>query len=378
MKRNKEKKQTGEKVVITKEKSKKKRKLIRYKRLKFGFYLAIFCTIAFAIAISSTLYLRVPWDDWAAVNVYAPLEIFGFTIFFSGFVVFIIGLIYGRLILKPLDILMDATDRVATGDFKFRLKVPMKTKHGKKVEKSDEFSQMYRDFNRMISELESTEMLKNDFVSNVSHEIKTPVSVINNYATILQSDQISESERKDYAMRISQTAENLSVMVANILQLSKIENQKIKPQPVKYNLSEQLAQCILYFESVWEQKNIELDTDIPDEIAIESDKNLMTLVWNNLLSNALKFTPENGTVKVAAKAEEGKAIVQVIDSGCGISEKDIKHIFDKFYQAENSHTTKGNGLGLALVKEIIELTGSSVEVESKLGQGSCFTVKIPL
>ncbi len=295
-----------------------------------------------------------------------------FVILSSGILVFVIWIIYRQFIIKPLDKVRLAAKQVAAGDFSVR--IPQHRKDGKK----DEFQILYDDFNMMATELASTEIMKTDFISNVSHELKTPISVIQNFSAMLQSEGITDDERKQYALKIHEATKRLSILVIDILQLSRLENQKIVVNKKSYNLSEQLCRCILGFEQVWEDKNIELNSDLDENIELNSDENLLDIVWNNLISNALKFTPDNGIVEVTAKRVDGYAVISVKDNGCGMTEHDIKHVFDKFYQADTSHATKGNGLGLALVKEIITLVQGDITVDSLLDKGSIFTVKIKL
>lgn len=295
-----------------------------------------------------------------------------FVILSSGILVFVIWIIYRQFIIKPLDKVRLAAKQVAAGDFSAR--IPQHRKDGKK----DEFQILYDDFNMMATELASTEIMKTDFISNVSHELKTPISVIQNFSAMLQSEGITDDERKQYALKIHAATKRLSILVTDILQLSRFENQKIVANKKSYNLSEQLCRCMLGFEQVWEDKNIELNSDLDDGLELNSDENLLDIVWNNLISNALKFTPENGTVEIMAKKSDGYAVVTVKDNGCGMSDHDVKHIFDKFYQADTSHATKGNGLGLALVKEIITLIQGEITVDSSQGIGSVFTVKLKL
>ncbi len=295
-----------------------------------------------------------------------------FVILSSGILVFVIWIIYRQFIIKPLDKVRLAAKQVAAGDFSAR--IPQHRKDGKK----DEFQILYDDFNMMATELASTEIMKTDFISNVSHELKTPISVIQNFSAMLQSEGITDDERKQYALKIHAATKRLSILVTDILQLSRFENQKIVANKKSYNLSEQLCRCMLGFEQVWEDKNIELNSDLDDGLELNLDENLLDIVWNNLISNALKFTPENGTVEIMAKKSDGYAVVTVKDNGCGMSDHDVKHIFDKFYQADTSHATKGNGLGLALVKEIITLIQGEITVDSSQGIGSVFTVKLKL
>ena len=231
-------------------------------------------------------------------------------------------------------------------------------------------------FNTMATELRGVETLRTDFIANVSHEMKTPLAVMQNYGTLLQSPDLSEEKRMDYAKGVTDASRRLAEMMTNILKLSRLENQQIFPETAKFDLGEQLCECLLQFENVWEAKNIEIDTDIAEDIKVEADTELLSLVWNNLFSNAFKFTEEGGTVSVSLTATEHHAIVKVKDTGCGMTAEVGAHIFEKFYQGDTSHATEGNGLGLALVKRVIDIMHGEIGVESVVGKGSVFTVKI--
>lgn len=220
------------------------------------------------------------------------------------------------------------------------------------------------------------ETLRNDFTANVSHELKTPLAVMQNYGTLLQQPSLSEEKRIEYAKTVTDASRRLADMVTNILKLNKLENQSIYPDAGTYDLGEQLCECLLSFESVWEDKNIDINTEIQDEVKITADPELLSLVWNNLFSNAFKFTGPGGTVSVTLRADEDSAAVSVSDTGCGISADAGKHIFEKFYQGDTSHASSGNGLGLALVKRVIDITGGEISVASEVGRGSTFTVRL--
>ena len=304
--------------------------------------------------------------------IYIVLAAITFLLLANAVIIYMTAFFRIRFFKKPMERLCTAAKKVAEGDFSVKIE-PIR-KDGKK----DEFEVLFDDFNTMVSELQSVEMLKTDFVSNVSHELKTPLSVIQNYSTMLQSDGITEKERKEYCEKISEATKRMTELVTNILQLSRLENQKITANKKPYVLSEQLCRCTLNFESVLDEKQIELETDFDESIVLNSDEQLLDIVINNLLSNAFKFTDKGGSVRISAKKEEELAIISVADSGCGMSESEIKHIFEKFYQADTSHATKGNGLGLALTNRIIKLLGGSIDVKSAVGKGSLFTVKMKL
>lgn len=341
-------------------------------RVRMMLFLSLLAFASIIVTFMFFIYFSMSKAE-GEIDIYLILSECAFGIIMTGILVFVAWWFYRLLISKPLAKLMEATNRVAKGDFKVRLE-PTLTKKG---EYRTEFDLLYANFNLMVSELESTEMLKTDFVSNISHELKTPIAVISNMATLLQSDGLSTEERAEYTKRISEASTGLSHLISDILQLSRLENQKIKPQGSVFNLSEQLCRCLLNFEEIWEKKNIEVETEFPSDIRLESDEHLLDIVWNNLLSNALKFTPDNGKIKVAAKSENQKVMVSVQDNGCGMSAADMKHIFEKFYQADTSHAVKGNGLGLAMVWNILKLLDGKIEVASEAGKGSRFTVILP-
>ena len=268
---------------------------------------------------------------------------------------------------RPMRIFGEAARKIAMGDFTVR--IPPLRKDGKK----DFIEVIFDDFNTMVQELSGIETMRNDFIANVSHEIKTPLSLIQSYATALQDETLQSEERREYTQTIIESAQKLSVLVTNILKLNKLENQGIIPEAKPLNLSEQLRQCAASFADKWEQKSITFEADL-DEINVHYDEGLLEIVWNNLLSNAVKFTNPNGKIFVSLKAQNGLAVISVTDTGMGIDKETQKHIFDKFYQGDRSHSGEGNGLGLALVKKSIELLGGTITVDSAPGHGATFTV----
>lgn len=271
---------------------------------------------------------------------------------------------------RPVRRIVAGADKLMHGDLSTRIE-PF---HG--IDSESGFDIIIDYFNRMAKELEGLETLRTDFIANVSHELKTPLAVIQNYGTMLQSPDLTDGQRMEYAKAITGQSRRLADLITNILKLNRLENQQIYPTAKRYNLGEQLAECLLNFESTWEKKEIEIETDIEEEVFVESDGELLSLVWNNLFSNALKFTENGGTVSVSLKSEEPYAVVKVSDTGCGILPETGKHIFEKFYQGDTSHTTQGNGLGLALVKRVVDIVGGDIAVESEVGKGSVFTIKI--
>lgn len=336
------------------------------KSMPFRNYLLIFlCMLFFCGSYAGLYFLQIKTN----ALIYIILSMFTYVVLISVVICCLFAFFRRHFLMRPVHRVCDAAQRVASGDFSVRLS-PLR-KDGKK----DEFELLFDDFNTMAEELSSTEMLKNDFVSNVSHELKTPLAVIQNYATILQSEELSESERKEYAQRIGQAAERLSVLVTNILQVNRLENQKIKPACKPFNLSESLCRCILNYDALLEEKDITLDVDMDQGLILNSDENLLDMVWSNLLSNAVKFTPEHGHIQVMLKRTGKFAAISVSDNGCGMSQETLRHIFDKFYQGDTSHATQGNGLGLTLAKRIVDLLDGSIYAESVPEKGTVFHVK---
>ncbi len=271
---------------------------------------------------------------------------------------------------RPVQKIVAAAEEIAKGNYSVR--IPDFHTHSQATG-LDRIADCY---NKMAKELSGVETLQTDFIANVSHELKTPLSVMQNYATLLQQPDLSKEDRIHYAKSVSDASRRLGALITNILKLNKLENQQIYPAMQEYDLTGQLCECLLRFESVWEDKKIEIEANLEEDVRITGDPELLSLVWNNLLSNAFKFTEAGGTVGVSLKIENGCAVVAVSDTGCGISPEVGKRIFDKFYQGDTSHATQGNGLGLALVRRVVSILGGDIAVSSEVGKGSTFTVKL--
>lgn len=267
---------------------------------------------------------------------------------------------------RPVKRITEAAERMMHGDFSIRLKPTQ----------DDAFGEIIDCFNRMGEELSGVETLRNDFVANVSHEMKTPLTVIRNYARLMEDEGLTAEKRQEYARIITDAARRLSDMMTNILKLNRLENQNIYPEPTLFDLGEQLCECLIAYENVWETRGIEIETDIAEDVTVRADRDLLSLVWNNLLSNAFKFTERGGKVRLSLRADETAATVEVSDTGCGMSGEVGAHMFEKFYQGDTSRATQGNGLGLALVRRVIDITQSEIRVDSAVGRGTTFTVQI--
>ena len=271
---------------------------------------------------------------------------------------------------RPVKRITDAAEKIIKGDFSVRVKP--QSKFG-----TDEtFNRIIDCFNKMAQELGSVETLRTDFITNVSHEMKTPLSIMQNYGTLLQAPDLSDEKRLEYAKGVADGSRRMADMMTNILKLNRLENQQIYPKFEEYNLGEQLCECLLQYEKVWEKSEIEIETALEEDVSVKADSELLSLVWNNLFSNAFKFTQSGGTVSVSLNSTAHHAIVKVSDTGCGMTADVGAHIFEKFYQGDTSHATQGNGLGLALVKKVIDIMHGEISVESAVGKGTTFTVKI--
>ena len=268
---------------------------------------------------------------------------------------------------KPLKTILLATKKMAGGEFD----VNLKPRHiwGR----YDEYDVIMENINLMAEELSKNEMLRSDFIANVSHEIKTPLSVIQSYASALCGGGLSEERKAEYYSVLLSASRRLTALVTDILRLNKLENQKIFPGKTELEAGEVLRGCVLGYMEKAEEKEIELCCEI-DDVKLLSDEGLLEVVFNNLLSNAVKFTPRGGRIFVGFSAAEGGARLVVSDNGCGMTAEVGAHIFDKFYQGDTSHSQEGNGLGLALVKRVIDLLGGEICVESRPGEGSTSTV----
>lgn len=338
-------------------------------------YFVFFLLVAFVITCCTMLFvstlaksLGITLDD---TNVGAAAKITFLNVVLLSLIFTIIDYVRRKQTLeKPAKRIAQASEQIMQGDFSVRIEPQYK------LVLNESFNEIIDCFNKMAAELGSVETLRTDFIANVSHEMKTPLAVMQNYGTLLQAPDLSEEKRMEYAKGITESARRMADMITNILKLNRLENQQIFPQATEFNLGEQLCECLLQYESVWEKAEIDIETDIAEDVMVKADSELLSLVWNNLFSNAFKFTGNGGRVSVSLTADNQYATVKVKDTGCGMSSEVGAHIFEKFYQGDTSHATRGNGLGLALVKKVIDIMKGEIGVESAVGAGSTFTVKI--
>ena len=337
-------------------------------------FFLFFLTVGFIVSCTTMLFVNILADTvgftLAPENVNVAAKITFWNVVLITFLFKMADYIRRKIMVeRPTKTIIEATEKIMAGDFSVRIK-PMESSG------MEGFNQIAEAINQMAEELGSLETLRTDFIANVSHEMKTPLAVMQNYGTLLQADNLPDEKRIEYAKGVTDGSRRMAEMMTNILKLNRLENQQIYPKTSEFDLGEQLCECLLQFESVWEKAEIEIDTDIAEDVKVKADAELLGHVWNNLFSNAFKFTPAGGTVTVTMSATEHHAIVKVSDTGCGMSSEVGAHIFEKFYQGDTSHATQGNGLGLALVKRVIDIMQGEIGVESVVGKGSTFTVKI--
>ncbi len=331
-------------------------------------FFMFFTLVAFVVTCSFLVFFAYIDLSEEEVRTFAPIVFFNVVIL--SFLFYLFDTIRRKLTVeRPTKEIQRVLRRLEKGDFSARVS----EKH--MGHKEYRFCEIAQNINLLAEELGSIETLRTDFIATVSHELKTPLAVMQNYGTMLQNPNLTVEDRMAYAKAITDVSRRLANLVTNILKLNKLENQQIFPTNVEYDLGEQLCECLLQFESVWESKDIEIETDIEDGVIICSDPELLSLVWNNLISNAMKFTGRGGKVAVSLHSTDETVIVKVLDTGCGMKPEVGTHIFEKFYQGDASHATKGNGLGLALVKRVVDILCGEISVESVWGKGSAFTVK---
>lgn len=357
-------------------KRKRKDKRIKYSLFSFKRFIFAFCVVGFVVTVSFFLF----FNEGLIENIYIPESTVKaralatlFNILFLCIVFSTIDSIRRRINFgKPLEKILDATQEIMKGNFKVRLQPT------NKIGFRNEFDVIMEDFNKMAEELDGNATMKNDFIADVSHEFKTPLSVIQNYATMIQEPELDEEKKQEYARVLCDTSKNLSELVSNILKLNKLENQQIFPEKKPFNLSEQLCECMLVYEAQFEKKKLEIELELDENLIIKADYDLLMHVWHNLFSNAIKFNCEEGKIFLKLERQANLAVVKVRDTGCGMTEETSKHIFEKFYQGDTSRSTQGNGLGLALVKRVIDITGGDIQVQSEVGKGTEFIVFLPL
>ncbi len=337
----------------------------------------IFATVVFAIFLATVAVTGIEVFILAKCGVMVnigldegELKTILIFIFLNSLIIgFGVSLGFSKFPLKPVNKIIDQTNRLASGDYRVRLEF------GKLIGSHPAFEEMSASFNTLAQELENTEMLRSDFINNFSHEFKTPIVSIAGFAKLLKRPEISEAERLEYAGVIEEESRRLTYMAQNVLDLTRVENQAILTDVIDYNLSEQLRSCVLLLEQTWQDKELNWDLEFA-EYTVSANEELMRQVWINLLHNAVKFTPKGGNIAIAIHQSERATSVSITNSGSTVPPEAREHIFRKFYQADQSHSAEGNGVGLAIVKRIVDLHGGSVAVACE-ENSTTFTVTLP-
>ena len=333
-------------------------------RMRTYYILIVAVIVLFSFgAIAGLLYLLEGLGVIPSLGIYTLISL----LLVSGITVALMSYFIGRRVLTPLVKLSSASKEVARGNFDVTVS---------DSSKMEEVQSTFRNFNAMVRELKSISTLSSDFIANVSHEFKTPLSVIEGYAMLLQDDRLTAQEREDYLNKILVNTCRLNTLVGNILMLSKMETKPLPEQYTRFRLDEQLRQVVAQLEPQWSAKGISFRVRL-DEVELLGWEQVLPYVWSNLISNAIKFSPSGSVIALTLLEQRECAVVTVSDRGCGMEPDVQERIFEKFYQGDTSHKAEGNGLGLALVRQIVELSQGVVEVESQPGKGSTFRVILP-
>lgn len=334
------------------------------------FVLQLIIVVVSLIVVVNVCYLFLTWLSHSVFhieNVYLQSEyrLLGTLVITLGILIFIFASIYRRR-KKEVVTLADHIERVAAGDFSTRIQ----------YEERESLSYIYRDFNQMVEELDSVQVLKNDFINSYSHEFKTPIASINGFAELLLEKDLPRETQKMYLEIIRDESERLSRLTTNTLLLSKLSSQKIISQTERYSLDEQLRQCAMILSPQWLEKKQTFSGEFA-EVEFEGNRELMQHLWLNLIGNAVKYTPIGGEIAVELKQTAEYIRVSVSDTGEGMDDETMEHLFVPYYQGERSHFRQGLGLGLAISKEIVDLCHGEIHVESRVNEGSEFVVRIP-
>ena len=336
-----------------------------WKRKGFHFWFMLLSTIVVVVTIGISDTFSALVQKAMPSDVQIPTIVF--TLAFGLVIGGTLSALAGFMLIKPINKLQSAMSEVADGD----LEVCIEEKN-----LVEEVENIFHSFNIMVKELRANQAMQKDFISNVSHEFKTPLSTIEGYATLLQDTMITAEERGEYTREILSTTRRMTELVGNILLLSKISNQAIDFKKERFFIDEQIRKTVVMLEPHWAEKNIEFDVEM-ESLEYLCNEVLLYNVWRNLIENAIKFSPYGGKITILLKKDNGKISFTVLDQGEGVKDEDKKYIFDKFYQADTSHKQEGNGLGLSLVKNILNLFNGKITVESPKEGGCAFVVELP-
>lgn len=328
----------------------------------------VFLLLVLTMFATNTILIFAIKHGWSTAKPGEPIIPF---LFQSGIISIVVGttlsFFMSHLPLRPLHTLIQAIHEVSAGNYDVKIH----------LEHPKEFQELSECFNQMTEELAGTEIFRSDFINNFSHEFKTPIVSILGFARLLRSQKLDACQSREYLDIIIEESRRLSELSSTVLNLSKVESLTLLTDKTVYSLSEQIRESILLLENKWSKKQIAFDIDM-EEIMIRANEPLLKQVWMNLLDNAVKFSPAAGCISITLHSDNGNAVFAVKDQGAGIDDKTKKYIFDKFYQGDSSHHMEGNGLGLPLVKKILELHKGNISVLSEAGKGSVFVAAVPL
>lgn len=299
--------------------------------------------------------------------IYVTRKICGFAILNIVIISAVLVRINLKNIFRPIEQINEATKKVALGEYDIELE----------SKREDEIGELTNNFNKMTHGLKSTENLQKEFINNVSHEIKTPVSSIEGFAKFLKDKNLTQEEREEYANIIIEEAKRLENLTGKILKLSKLNNQEIITNKQEIEVAEQIRKAISLLEPKWSKKDIKINVSLEEKIFL-GDEDLIFQVWVNIIDNAIKFSNEGGSIDIKVYEKDGNINVEIKDRGIGMKEEELEKVYDRFYQIDRSHSKEGSGLGLAIVKRIVELSEGKIEIKSKENKGTTVIVKLPV
>lgn len=356
-----------------KSRSGRKKRMVGKDRFSLTIYVSVFVFMILSSAIAITLGAGYLMDYLGVMQSQGTMpktpEVIIYLSISSLVLGFGLSLLTIRIPLKPVNILIYQMNRLASGDFRARIEF------SKMLGRHPVFAEITESFNTMAKELERTEVLQSDFINNFSHEFKTPIVSIAGFAKLLKSEDLTKEQQMEYISIIESESRRLADMATNVLNLTKVENQEILTDVSIFNVSEQIRSSFLLLENKWSEKNLELDIDF-DEYMIKGNEEMLKQVWINLIDNAVKFTPEHGKISASIRYIGSEIRIVISNTGSSIPPEKIDKIFHKFYKADDAHSTSGNGIGLAIVNNIVRLHKGRIEVDS-LNDITTFKVYFP-
>ena len=333
---------------------------------------AILTIIEFSVFVVPTMQdklIEINIHDKEQIDslVYITRKICGFAILNIVIISAVLVRINLKNIFRPIEQINEATKKVALGEYDIELE----------TKREDEIGELTNNFNKMTRGLKSTENLQKEFINNVSHEIKTPVSSIEGFAKFLKDKNLTDEEREEYANIIIEEAKRLENLTGKILKLSKLNNQEIITNKQEIEVAEQIRKAISLLEPKWSKKDIKINVSLEEKIFL-GDEDLIFQVWVNIIDNAIKFSNEGESIDIKVYEKDGNINVEIKDHGIGMKEEELEKVYDRFYQIDRSHSKEGSGLGLAIVKRIVELSEGKIEIKSKENKGTTVIVKLPV